>query len=102
MLARVAIIVLVASLLAVLGSLLVIGDPPPIRYDALWVNEHRATVRVAIGALAIAVVTTVGAASDARYRLPALLLWIAAGITAWRWFSDSIEIIARVVMNHTG
>jgi hypothetical protein len=95
-------IAVAASLLVVCGCLLAIGDPPAIRHDALWVNEHRGTVRLAIATLAVAIVATIGAASESRYRLPASLLWLAAVLAAWRWFSDAIEIIARVVINRAG
>ena len=78
------------------------GDPPGIRHDALWINEHRETVRLAIASLAVAIVATIVAAVESRYRLPASLLWLATMFVAWRWFSDSIEIIARVVVNHAG
>lgn len=101
-LARGGLVVLATGLLAVFGCLLVIGDPPGIRHDALWVNEHRETVRLAIAALAVALLATIGAASESRYRLPSALVWLAAVLAAWRWFSDPIEIIARVVINRAG
>jgi len=87
-------------LLLAMRCLDLIGPPPAVRIDALWVNQHAYLVRVMLAALAGAAGATVLLLLTRRGRIPAIGLWaVAAGTSLWL-FDDRLWIIFLVVIRH--
>jgi hypothetical protein len=92
---------LIAFLLfAVLVILDIIGTPPWLRFDALWVNEHRVEVRWMLRLTAIALALTAGDAVLTRRPLVPLLVWLVWIGALWALFADRVFVILRVVRDH--
>jgi hypothetical protein len=85
---------------AALGSLAVIGPPPAVRIDALWVNDQRLSVQLGLAGLALAGVASLLLLVMRRHRLPLAVLWMIAAGAAVVFFSDRIPLIARVLLRH--
>ncbi|MCA9295483.1 MAG: hypothetical protein KC983_03180 [Phycisphaerales bacterium] len=93
--------VLIAFLLfAVLVILDIIGAPPWLRFDALWVNDHRVEVRWMLRLTAIALALTAGDALLTRRPLVPLLVWLVWIGVVWALFADRVFVILRVVRDH--
>ena len=81
-------------------SLALMGAPPAVRIDALWVNDYRLAVRTCLAGLALAVAGSLLLLLLRRYRVSLVILWVIAFVAAAGLFSDRIPLIARVILNH--
>ena len=79
-----------------------IGPPPALRWDALWVHQHRELVRIGILSLLVAAASTVLLVMTRRAKWWALSFWIIAAALAWSGFSDRLPTLIRVVWEHSG
>jgi hypothetical protein len=96
---RLGLLILIAlCLLLILRCLDLIGPPPRVRVNILWVNQHIGLVRVILSSLAVAAIATSLLILSGRGRIIAIALWVAA-ITAAIWlYDDRLWIILRVVL----
>jgi len=78
----------------------IIGGPPLLRIDALWVRDHRPQVSAALWGFAVALGATLIAVCYRRNRLTMLILWSAAIVLASTAYANRIEIIWKVVWKH--
>jgi hypothetical protein len=85
-------------LLLALRCLELIGPPPRLRIDALWINSHAYLVRVMLVALAVAAIASGLLLFSRRGLAAAIVLWvIAASVAVWH-FDDRLWIIFRVLV----
>jgi ATP-dependent HslUV protease subunit HslV len=99
--ARRALIALVALCHAsILALLHILGPPPALRIDPLWVNDHKTLVQVMALLAAAALALTILSLPIRRARWITLALWIAASAAAWTLFSDRLAIVIPVVWRH--
>jgi hypothetical protein len=75
-----------------------IGPPPRVRIDALWVNSHAYLVRVLLVALAVAAIASGMLLFSRRGLAAAIVLWVVAAIVAVWHFDDRLWIIFRVLV----
>ena len=85
---------------AALVSLALMGAPPAVRVDALWVNDYRLAVRTCLAGLALAVAGSLLLLLLRRYRVPLVIVWVVALAAGAGLFSDRIPLVARVILNH--
>lgn len=78
----------------------IVGAPPMLRINALWVQDHRPQVIAALWSSGAAICTTLIAVCYRRNRLAMLILWAAAIVLASTVYANRIEIIWTVVWNH--
>lgn len=98
---RTGLLVLVGlCLLLALRCLDLIGPPPAVRLDALWVHQHVHLVRIMLTSLAAAAAATGLLIFSKRGRVIAVMLWVLAIAAAIWLFDDRLWIIAGVVVRH--
>lgn len=98
---RLGLLVLIGlCLLLALRCLELIGPPPGLRIDALWVNQHVYLVRVMLTALAAAAAASGLLIFSRRGRVAAIVLWVLACIATVWLYDDRLWIILRVVVRH--
>ena len=88
------------ALAMALVCLALIGPPPVIRQDDLWVHANRGTVRFLFGSIAVACGASVLVMLAGRRRALLAALWIAGIASAVALFSDRIPVIGDVVFRH--
>lgn len=92
---------LAAAAVSVL-SLEMIGAPPRMRVDSMWVHDHRAAVRTLIVALLVAVAGLIATVILRSGRLVAAAGCLAAGVVmAWR-HTEAAEVVFRVLWSRYG
>ena len=89
-----------AALATALGCLYLIGPPPALRIDALWVNDHRREVTLIVAALGVALAATPAGLLSGRRRVPLLVLWLGAIALALGCVAERVVIIGRVLLDH--
>ena len=89
------------GLVVSLGLLVKIGPPPTLRIDALWVHNHRPGIKLLVGSLCVAACATVFGLVLRQRIMIHTLLWIAAVVIGFMFFSDRIPIIAQVLLEHS-
>jgi hypothetical protein len=87
----------VAALVAAAGLLEAIGPPPSLRIDLLWVQDHRAAIRTAIVAVAIAAVGVLACLALRGGRWLAVLAWVVFVVLVTQRHAEQAELIADVV-----
>lgn len=98
---KVGLVILTALCLTLaLNCLERIGPPPALRWDALWVHQHRDVVRFGVISLLAAGIATGMLLLTRRAKWWALLLWLVAIAVAAIRFWDRLPIILRVLIDH--
>lgn len=83
-----------------LRCLELIGPPPRLRIDALWVKQNEYMVRVMVTGLIVAATATGLLIFSRRGMTFVIALWGLAIFTAIWLYSDRIWIILRIVAQH--
>ncbi|MBT8485367.1 MAG: hypothetical protein HKO59_02945 [Phycisphaerales bacterium] len=83
------------GLCVTLTCLLLIGAPPALRIDALWMHGNRDAIRLSIVGVALAAGATVMALLIRRNRAVIGLLWLIAAAAAGGFFWDQLVLIVR-------
>jgi hypothetical protein len=79
-----------------------IGAPPRVRVDAIWVHDHRAAVRTLIAALIVAIAGLASTFILRAGRLVAIAGCLAAGVALTSRHADAARIIFRVLWSRYG
>ena len=87
----------VLALLVAVGCLELIGPPPAVRLDLLWVHERRALVYLLLYAVATSAGATLLTWLVRRGRAVVALAWIGAALLSVNWYAERLIIVARVV-----
>ena len=92
------------TLLAAMGlglalrCLFLIGPPPSVRVDSLWVYQNIYHVRILVVAVFVALAASAVAMLSRRRWLPVLSLWAASGAAVMHWFPERTLVIAEQVL----
>ena len=86
-----------------LGTLWLMGEPPAVRIDSVWVNAHRREVQVVFVAVGVALVAgLVAALGRGSRQWIVAALWTAAAGCAFGLFERRLIVIVTVVAKHSG
>lgn len=98
---RGALVLTLVALAIALSCLQLVGRPPAVRHDDLWVHANRVPVRFFLIAVALASVSSAVALLAGGRRFALVILWGAAIAAAIMLFSDRLPIILDVVFRHS-
>jgi hypothetical protein len=80
-----------------ISCLAVIGAPPPVRIDSLWVNDHIHEVRLFVASIVAALAAGGASLLVKRNRLVIAGLWIIAIVVTFFFFWERAVIVMEVV-----
>lgn len=85
-------------LLIAYRCLQLIGPPPRLGIEALWVHNRRSLVHTLVISITVAVFASGLSVFAGRQRVIVVLLWSVGLVVAVRQFSDRLPVILRVLV----